>query len=221
MSGNELVRLGMVLAKAEQDGVVVVRAKGDYPEKPVLIPVQVVPIVRVLIFTGARLGEILTLCWEYVDDERGVLALPESKTGAKVIHLNAPAMAVLADLPRLSGNPYVFPGMRKGQHFVGIHNPWHALRQAAGIPDVRLHDLRHSFASMGVAGGMGLPIIGRLLGHTRAETTHRYAHLSDDPLKAAAESIGQDILAAMLGELPSRDNLRELATVRAKHKGSH
>jgi integrase len=152
--------------------------------------------IKLLVFTGARLGEILGLRWEWVDLERGEARLPESKTGAKTLHLPPPALEVLADLPRLEGVPYML-GAKRGTTFV--EEPWRRIRAAAGLEDVRLHDLRHSFASIAAAGGMGLPIIGKMLGHTQAQTTQRYAHLASDPVKAAAAVVAGKIAAAMRG----------------------
>lgn len=173
-----------------------------------LVSAYVIAAVRLLIFTGARLNEILTLEWAHVDLERAALNLPVSKTGAKSIHLNPPALAVLASLQRISDNPYVIPGERRGCHMVNLQKPWRRIRTAADLPDVRLHDLRHSFASMGAGAGLGLPIIGALLGHTQAATTARYAHLADDPLKQANDLIGNRLAAAMGVNAPEGDAVR-------------
>jgi integrase len=156
--------------------------------------------IRLLIFTGARLNEILTLRWNDVDMDRQQLNLPDSKTGAKTLHLNAPALTILHDLPRIEGNEYVLPGLRHKTHLQNIHRPWFIIRDKAGLSGVRLHDLRHSYASVGADGGLGLPIIGGLLGHTQAGTTQRYAHLSNDPLKKANDSIGDRIQTLMSGQ---------------------
>ncbi len=153
--------------------------------------------IRLLILTGARLSEILTLRWEYVDLERSCLRLADSKTGPKTIQLNVPALEILAAVPRLEGNPFVLPGIKPGEHLTDIKKPWQKIRAQAGLSDVRLHDLRHSYASMGAGSGLGLPVIGALLGHTQAATTQRYAHLSADPLKQASDLIGEKIHAAM------------------------
>ena len=110
-------------------------------------------IVRLLVFTGARLNEILTLRWDHVDLERGWLNLVDSKTGAKTIYLNAAARKLLTTLPRLEGNPYVVPGERQGRHLVNLEKPWRKIRELAQLLDLRLHDLRHSFASIGARGG--------------------------------------------------------------------
>lgn len=180
LSEAELARLGEALATA-----------GESP--------YVIAAVRLLILTGARLSEILTLRWEHVDFERACLRLPDSKTGAKDIYLSPPALELLASLPRIEGNPYVIPGGSEGRHLVNLEKPWRRIRASAGLAGVRLHDLRHSFASFGAGGGLSLPMIGALLGHTQAATTQRYAHLASDPLRQASELIGKRIAAAMDG----------------------
>ena len=153
--------------------------------------------IKLLLLTGCRRGEIINLRWEHVDFEHECLRLPDSKTGAKVVYLNAPARALLHELPRMGDNPRVIPGMRAESASAAIDNAWPSVRKAAGLADVRLHDLRHSFASVGAAGGLSLPIIGALLGHKHAATTARYAHLSADPLRAANDAVGAKIAAAM------------------------
>lgn len=156
--------------------------------------------LRLLLLTGARVSEILSLRWREVDLVRGTLQLADSKTGRKTILLSVPAVDILTAWPRFSG-PYVFPGegrgMRKGKHRVSLADAWSWIRRRARIPDVRIHDLRHSFASVAVSGGQTLPIIGALLGHSQAATTQRYAHLMDDPLRAASNATGATIAAAM------------------------
>jgi integrase len=168
--------------------------------------------IKLLAFSGARLSEVLNLKWEWVDFERGEARLPDSKTGAKTLHLPAPALAVLADLPRVQGNPYVIVGHIRGARLVNLEKPWRAIRKAAGLPNVRLHDLRHAFASVAASSGMGLPIIGKMLGHTQATTTHRYAHLASDPVKAAAATVAAKIADAMQGN--SGTTLSEIVPLR-------
>jgi integrase len=159
--------------------------------------------LRLLIFTGARLGEILGLRWDWIDLEAGLIRLPDSKTGAKPVYLNAPARSLLATLPRVAGNPHVIVGAKEGAALVNLEKPWRRIRRAAGLADVRIHDLRHSFASVGAGMGEGLPIIGKLLGHHTPATTARYAHLSADPIRAANEKIGARIVAAMNASEPA------------------
>jgi len=180
----ELARLATALSDAERDGTVSPAATTA---------------VRLLIFTGARRGEILGLRWADVDIERAMLRLPDSKTGAKSVYLSPPALEVLAAIPRQPENPYVIVGRRAGEPLADLNHPWAKIRKRAGLEDVRLHDLRHSFASAGAAGGLSLPVLGGLLGHSQPQTTARYAHLSADPLRQGADLIGRRIAAAMAG----------------------
>jgi integrase len=146
---------------------------------------------------GRRLREILNARWEHVDFERGILFLPDSKTGRKPVYLSAATLAILAGLPRIEGNPFVIAGMKDGAPRADLKKPWAAVTKAANLEGLRIHDLRHSFASIGAGASLGLPIIGKLLGHTQAATTQRYAHLGADPVRRAAETIGATIAAAM------------------------
>jgi len=155
--------------------------------------------LKLLIFTGARKGEIEKLKWSEVDFETAYLRLTDSKTGQKAIPLNAGALEILASLPRLDSSAFVFPAHRGGSYYQGTPKIWRIIRVNADLEDVRLHDLRHSFASIAVSGGASLPIIGALLGHKDSTTTHRYAHLHDDPLKAAVEAVGSKISASLSG----------------------
>lgn len=162
-----------------------------------LVPPMAVAAIRLLLLTGARLNEILTLQWEHVDLPNQMLRLPDSKTGAKTIMLNAPAKALLEKLDRVDGNPYVIAGNLADKHLIGLQKIWERVRIAANLQDVRLHDLRHSYASMAVGAGYSLAVTGKLLGHTQAATTQRYAHLADDPLRVASGDIGERISAAL------------------------
>jgi len=184
LTGEEFCRLGAELDRTDAEGE-------DSP--------FVTAALRLLILTGARLNEILTLKWSFVDLERGLLFLPDSKTGQKSIRLSEAAIAVLEGLPRLSGNPHVLPGRVEGGHLINLQKPWRRIRERAGITDVRIHDLRHSFASVAAASGGSLPMIGKLLGHSQPQTTARYAHLADDPLRELNELVGGTIADALAG----------------------
>ena len=185
LSEDELGRLGAVLAKAEREGT----------ESKAAIAA-----IRLLAVTGCRRGEILALEWEHVDFENACLRLVESKTGAKVVYLAPAALEILQGVERQDRNPYVIIGREPGTHLVNLSAPWARLRKLAGLDGVRIHDLRHGFAAVGAAGGLSLPVLGKLLGHTRPGTTARYAHLVGDPLRRDAAQVGGKIAAAMAGE---------------------
>jgi integrase len=153
--------------------------------------------IKLLLLTGCRRGEMQNLKWEHVDFHKSCLRLPDSKTGAKVIYLNEPALELLSQLPRVEGNPYVISGAKTDVLTSGLDKVWSRVRGAAQLDGVRLHDLRHSFASVGVAEGLSLPLIGALLGHKHTATTARYAHLSADPIRAANEAVGARLRTAM------------------------
>ena len=172
LSNEELARLGEALRQAERDGV----------------NAFAIAAIRLLLLTGCRKNEVLSLKWTEVDVGQGFLHLADSKTGARSVPIGAPARALLSELPRVEGNPHVICG-EGGKHFVGLQKVWSAIRAMAGLNDVRLHDLRHSFASMGARSGESLLVIGKVLGHSTTSATGRYAHLSDDPVKAASEAI--------------------------------
>ncbi len=205
LSTAELARLGDVLREGETVGLEwspdETKASARHAPKPenrrTLLDPFAVAAIRLLILTGARMREILHARWNYVDFERGVLRLPDSKTGAKPVYLSAAALAVLAALPRINGNPFIIAGGKDGQARVDLKRPWAAVTKAAGLEGLRIHDLRHSFASVGAGASLGLPIIGKLLGHSQPATTARYAHLDADPMRRAVESIGATISAAM------------------------
>ncbi len=154
--------------------------------------------IRLLVLTGCRRNEIMGLAWDDLDFEAGEMRLRDSKTGGRIVPMPPAASEVLAALPRVAGNPWVFPGRKKGTRQVNINDSWDRIRRHAGLDDVRLHDLRHTFASRALAIGEGLPMIGKLLGHNKIETTARYAHLARESVRAStakvAESIGADIL---------------------------
>ncbi len=208
LTGDEFARLGDVLRIAETMGLPwsVDETKAKAKNAPKLDKRRTiadpfaVAAVRLLILTGARLREILHARWENVDFERGIIHLTDSKTGRKPIYLSSAALAILSDLPRVEGNPHVIPGGIAGRARVDLKRPWAAILKAAKLQGTRLHDLRHSFASIGAGASMGLPIIGRLLGQRQPQTTARYAHLQADPLRRAADTIGATLTAAMTSE---------------------
>jgi integrase len=209
LTAAELTRLGDTIREAETKGIPweidatkpMAKHAPNEKNRRTVIGKHAAAAIRLLILTGARLREILHLRWEHVDFERGLLLLPDSKTGKKAIVLNAPAMAVLADLPRIGA--YVIAGQDAGTQSekprADLNRPWRAIVKRAELNGVRIHDLRHTHASIGAGAGLGLPIIGKLLGHTKASTTQRYAHLDADPLRRASDHIGAR-LAAALGE---------------------
>jgi integrase len=188
---EELVHLGEALHAAEIEGSEDAHA---------------IAAIRLLLLTGCRRDEILTARWEWIDFERGLLNLPDSKTGSKAVYLSPAALAVLSAIPRLDNNPFVIAGKKEGQRFVGLRRVWVRVRTAAKLAPsalangklehVRLHDLRHSFASLSASGGASLLMIGKLLGHSNPATTARYSHLLDDPLRRVSESVGNRLSAA-------------------------
>jgi integrase len=183
LSQQEIVRLGNALKKASEEGE---------NEKAIAI-------IKLLAFTGARKGEIEKLKWFEVDLDKHFLRFVDSKTGQKIIPINQAAVAVIAAQKPREGNPFVFPADRSDGFFEGLPKIWRRVRKMAGLEDVRIHDLRHSFASVAVAGGASLPIIGALLGHKDTATTQRYAHLSADPLRAASQAVADAIAIALEG----------------------
>jgi integrase len=186
LSAQELARLGAALARAERDA-------GE--------PAAAILAIRLLLLTGCRKSEILGLRWENVDLERSCLRLPDSKTGAKTVLLGAAALQLLAEAKH--EGPWVCPGGRAGEPLKNLYKPWGRICKAAGVAGVRPHDLRHSYVSIGAVGGESLVVVGAIVGHSAAGMTERYAHLSDDPVRAAADRISSTIAAAMSGAAPA------------------
>jgi integrase len=216
LTADEFRRLGASLTRAESEGLPPApehrrkppkEANAKHRPKNAGQPIPANPFgvaaIRLLALTGCREGEILSLTWDSVDLERGYLRLSDTKTGKSVRPLGQSAAAVLASLPRIQGNPYVIPGGIPGEHLKDNKRLWHAVRHAAQLKDLRIHDLRHSFASVPATGGESLLVVRSLLGHKRVATTERYAHLGDDPVKRAANRTAKSI-ATWLGLPPGR-----------------
>ncbi len=206
LSAEELARLGDAIREGETNGLAWATdetkptAKHTPRNARTMLDPYAAAAIRLLILTGARLREVLHARWDWIDFDRGMIHLPDSKTGQKPIYLSAAAQAVLASLARVEGNPHVFPGEVKGEPRTDLKKPWAAITRAAGLEGLRIHDLRHSFASVGAGANLGLPVIGKLLGHSQPATTARYAHLDADPMRRAVETIGNSIAAAMGGK---------------------
>ena len=188
LSEEELRRLGRVLHEVEAEA----GGKGGAP-----IRASAVAALRLLMLTGCRRNEILCLKWQDVDRKAGALRLRDSKTGARTTPLPPAARMVLAGVPRVPGNPWVITGTKPGGRLSNLNDHWQRIRVRAGLEDVRIHDLRHSFASRALALGESLPMIARLLGHDQAHTTARYAHLARDAVKASASRVAGSIAADM------------------------
>ena len=181
----EYRRIGRMLCEAD--------AKGS-PWPPA------VAAIRLLMLTGCRSEEIATLRWDDVDRSAGELRLRDTKTGSRMVPLTPTALAVLNGIDRVVGNPWVFVGLKPASHVSSLANHWHRLRVRADLEDVRLHDLRHSYASRALALGESLSMIGKLLGHSNVETTARYAHLARDTEKVSAARVAGSIEANILPE---------------------
>ena len=162
------------------------------------MPARGVAALRLLMLTGCRLKEILTLRWDDVDRRAGELRLRQAKTGARMVPLTPTAAMVLESIDRVPGTPWVFPGEKPDRHLSQLSAYWQRVRERAGCEDVRIHDLRHSFASRALALGESLTMIGSLLGHTDVGSTARYAHLARDTEKMSAAKVGGSIEADIM-----------------------
>jgi len=179
LSRDEYQRLNAVLDQIEQDGSM------NY---------IVAPAIRFALLTGARREEFLSLKWEYIDFESQTVHLPDSKTGPRKLYLSQPAIEILRRLPRVSGNPYVFPGLKPKDHYHNLKKPFKKVLALAGISDFRIHDLRHTHASWGILAGLSTNLIAKTLGHAQARTAERYAHIGDEPALRAAEMVGREMV---------------------------
>ena len=169
LSDDEQARLGDVLAEALETG----------QETP-----YTVSAIYLLMLTGCRLGEILTLQWDYVTARH--LELPDSKTGRRRI-----------PLPRVAGNPYVILGESDEGHLINLQKPWRRIKAKAGIDDVRMHDLRHTYASVAVMSGIDPFLLKEIMGHKNLQTTLRYSHFADEAVQQAAGSVASRLAGAM------------------------
>ena len=175
LSEAELARIGDALAELEAT----------------IVSPWAAAALRLLIFTGARSDEILKLEWAWVNFDESALLLPKSKTGKRRIALNAAAIEVLKAIPKVRRNPHVIVGKKPGKHLISLQKPWKLVCAQARVKNCRIHDLRHSYASFAAADGLSLHMIGKLLGHKVPATTARYAHLAEDALRSANESLGE------------------------------
>jgi integrase len=177
---DEMERLGTVLARTVQDETT---------------SIHLINAIRLLLLTGARLGEVQNLKWEHIDQQRKVAFLPDSKTGRKPLPLSDAALELINATPRLHGNPYVFAGRNDGSPIVNFRKPWARIRKEAGLGELRLHDLRHNFASAAINAGTPLAVVGALLGHKNVKTTQRYAHLAESVVHEAGNATARLISA--------------------------
>ena len=204
LTAEEMKRLGEAMIEAETVGFEVNAGKAKHAPRGQRVKMHpsVTGAIRLLMLTGCRLREILHLRWSEVDDERGVLFLPDSKTGRRVVVLSTAAREVIKGLPRIG--EYVIAGDRAGlkdeKPRSDLKRPWAQITKRAGLDGLRLHDLRHSFASVGAWSGLGLPVIGKLLGHADTATTAKYAHVADEASRRAADAIAGQIAAAIGGK---------------------
>lgn len=156
--------------------------------------IKAVTIIKLLMLTGCRKGEILNLQWSEINEQKSCLDLRDSKTGAKTVPISSAAMSLLLGVHRVLGYKYVFPG-REDKPFQGLTSFWSIARGRAELDDIRLHDLRHNFASMAVNSGVSLEVLGKILGHKNFSTTQRYAHITDESAIQAADNIATQINA--------------------------
>ena len=196
LTREEYRRLGMALVEAE--------AEAEAGVEGAVSPYAIAAL-RLLVLTGCRLNEILTLRWDDVDHTAGEFRLRDGKTGARMVPLTPTAETVLAGIARVQGNPWIIVGKKPGTHLSTITADWYRLRAHAGLDDVRIHDLRHSYASRALAAGESLSMIGKLLGHADIQSTARYAHLARETERLSAARVGGSIGADIGAEGSAED----------------
>ncbi|PCI85227.1 MAG: hypothetical protein COB24_13900 [Hyphomicrobiales bacterium] len=203
LSTSELENLGDALRTAETIGLpwkLKDREKSKHlptnedNRREIMSP-SVIAAIKLLMLTGCRVSEILKLRWSEVDFENAWLNLPDSKTGAKRIILGKSSLEILSNLPQTG--IFVIAGANPQRPRSDLKRPWKRIIEYADLNDLRLHDLRHTYASIGAASGMGLSMVGKLLGHASPSTTQRYSHFADDPLRRASDEIDNKIASAM------------------------
>jgi integrase len=211
LTDAELARLGSALRRALKDGIPPDPKRAQYnsnrrghgrdgrPSR--LYPANpfAVNAIRMLLLSGWREQEVLALEWSSLDLESGRARLQDTKTGLSWRPLGGAALQLLLEMPRIQGSRFVFPGGKPTAPLTDIKHVWHAVRDAAGLPDVRLHDLRHHFASAGAQRGISLAALGAVLGHREIATTKKYAHLGEDPTKRAADEIAAAVASSLAG----------------------
>ena len=191
LTEDEYRRIGSALCELEARGGAAARAAAA---------------LRLLMLTGCRLGEVLTLRWDDVDRKAGELRLRDAKTGARMVPLTPTASGILTEMGRVPRSPWVFAGSSPDRHLSQLTTYWHRVRERADVKDVRIHDLRHSFASRALALGESLTMIGRLLGHTDVGSTARYAHLAHGAEKVAVARVGDSIEADTRRRRPATES---------------
>ena len=165
---------------------------------------QAVAVIRLLMLTGCRFGEVVSLEWDWIRGKR--IHLPDSKSGPRTVWLSSAARAVIEAIPRYSPDcPFLFPARPPTRHIDNFEYQWHRIRNEAGLPGLRIHDLRHSWASVAAMNGVDMVTVAKLLGHALAETTERYVHLSDQSVTDAADRVSNHIHAALAGRGAERE----------------
>jgi integrase len=204
LSEEEIAKAAEAIAGAETTGIIGPHAAAG---------------LRLALFTGARSGEITAIQWSHVDWPRKLVRLPDSKTNEpRTIHLSEAALQVIKTVPRVG--PFVIAGVKADEPYKNLSRAWIKTRELAGLDNVRLHDLRHSYASLAAGRGVSLQMIGKLLGHRVPATTQRYAHLARDAAAAVNDEINAAMMAAIEKQRPQVATISNLAAARQGRKAS-